>query len=88
MLVLLAQLAHNLVVWAKRWLVELEPELARFGVQRLVRDLFAIAGAMVFASGRLVKVQLNQHNRLARRFHKPVAQYFARSKIEVVLGSQ
>lgn len=88
MLVLLAQLAHNLVVWAKGWLAELSPELESFGVQRLVRDLFAIAGAVVFASGRLVKVQLNQRNRLARRFHKPVAQYFARSKIEVVLGSQ
>ena len=59
MLVLLAQLAHNLVVWAKGRLAELEPELASFGVQRWVRDLFAIAGAVVFHSGRLVKVQLN-----------------------------
>lgn len=88
MLVLLAQLAHNLVVWAKGWLAELEPELAPFGVQRLVRDLFGIAGQVVFQGGRIVKVQLNQRNRMARRFYKPVAQYFARLKIEVVLGSQ
>ena len=88
MLVLLAQLAHNLVVWAKGWLAELSAELESFGVQRLVRDFFAIAGAVVFRAGRIVKVQLNQRNRLARRFHKPLEQYFARSKIEVVLGSQ
>jgi hypothetical protein len=88
MLVLLAQLAHNLVVWAKGWLTELSPELESFGVQRLVRDLFAIAAQVLYHSGRLVKVQLNQSNSLARRFYKPVAQYFASSKIEVVLGSQ
>jgi hypothetical protein len=88
MLVLLAQLAHNLVVWAKGWLAELSAELDSFGVQRLVRDLFAIAGAVVFHCGRLVKVKLNQRNRLARRFHQPLEQYFARSNIEVVLGSQ
>ncbi len=88
MLVLLAQLAHNLVVWAKGWLAESEPELATFGVQRWVRDLFGIAGAVVFEAGRIVKVQLNQRNRLARRFYKPVGQYFANSKIEVTLGSQ
>jgi hypothetical protein len=88
MLVLLAQLAHNLVVWARGWLAELEPELANFGIQRWVRDLFVIAGTVVFRGGRLVKVQLNQRNRLARRFYKPVAQFFTSSKIDVALGSQ
>ena len=62
MLVLLAQLAHNLVEWAKGWLAEFVPELATFGVQRLVRDLFAIAGQLYFDAERLVKVQLNQRN--------------------------
>ncbi len=88
MLVLLAQLAHNLVMWAKGWLAELEPELESFGVQWWVRDLFGIAGQAVFKAGRIVKVQLNQRNLLARRFHKPVAQYFAKSNIEVALGCQ
>jgi hypothetical protein len=88
MLVLLAQLAHNLVTWTKGWLAALEPELETFGVQRWVRDLFAIAGQVVFELGRIVKVHLNQRNRLARRFHKPLEKYFAKSKIEVILGYQ
>jgi Transposase DDE domain group 1 len=88
MLVLLAQLGHNLVEWAKGWLAKLEPELASFGVQRWVRDLFAIAGEVVFAAGRIVKVRLSKRNRLARRFYKAIAQYFARSKIAVALGYQ
>lgn len=87
MLVLLAQLAHNLVVWAKGWLAKFEPELAPFGVHRVVRDLFGMAGQVVFQGGRIVKVQLNQRNRLARRFYKAVAQYFVRLNIEVVLGA-
>lgn len=87
-LVLLAQLAHNLVEWAKGWLAELAPELATFGIQRWVRDIFAIAGQVIFKANRIVKVQLNQRNRLVRRFHKPIAQYFARLMIDVALGSQ
>ena len=88
MLVLLAQLGHNLVEWAKGWLAELEPELASFGIQRWVRDLFAIAGRVVFETGRIVKVHLSQRNRLARKFYKPLAKYFARLKIYVALGYQ
>jgi hypothetical protein len=88
MLVLLAQLAHNLVEWAKGWLAELEPELATFGIQRWVRDIFSIAGLVVFEANRIVKVRLNQRNRLVRRFHKPIVEYFAKLKIEVALGSQ
>ena len=88
MLVLLAQLAHNLVEWTKGWLAELEPQLAAFGIQRWVRDIFAIAGKIVFEANRIVKVQLNQRNSLARRFHKPIAQYFASSNIDLTLGYQ
>ena len=87
MLVLLAQLAHNLVEWTKGWLAELEPQLAAFGIQRWVRDIFAIAGKIVFEANRIVKVHLNQRNSLARRFHKPLGQYFANSNIDVILGS-
>ena len=86
MLVLLAQLAHNLVMSTKGWLAALKPELETFGVQRLVRDLFAIGGAVTFKLGRIVKVQLNQRNSLARRFHKPLEKYFATLNIQVALG--
>lgn len=87
-LVLLAQLAHNLVEWAKGWLAQSEPQLATFGIQRWVRDLFSIAGAVIFETGRIVKVRFNQRNRLVRRFHKPIAEYFAKLNIEVAIGSQ
>jgi hypothetical protein len=39
MLILLAQLAHNLIVWARGWLSALESKLAEYGIKRWVRDL-------------------------------------------------
>lgn len=44
MLVLLNQLAHNVLVWARAWLCEESPQLIRYGVLRFVRDLMGISG--------------------------------------------
>jgi hypothetical protein len=38
----LAQLSHNLIVWFKRWFLE-GTAAAKLGVERLVRDVFAMA---------------------------------------------
>jgi hypothetical protein len=37
-------LAHTVLVWAKRWLHPHVPASTRFGVKRLVRDVFGISG--------------------------------------------
>jgi hypothetical protein len=86
MLVLLAQLAHNLVIWAKGWLSKLAPQLHSYGVQRWVRDLLAMAGQVEFKAGRIVKVRLTKRHSLARLFHQPIKQFFAKVAIEVDLG--
>ena len=44
MLVLLNQLAHNVLMWARNWLTETAPKLVRFGILRLVRDLLSVSG--------------------------------------------
>jgi hypothetical protein len=41
---LLGTLAHNVVVWAKRWLSGDAPKLKRYGVQRIVRDVLQVSG--------------------------------------------
>jgi hypothetical protein len=55
-LVLLAQLAHNLLVWFKRWFLE-GTAAAGLGVERLVRDVMAMPG-QVRVGSRGVKVRL------------------------------
>lgn len=86
-LILLAQLAHNLVMWAKDWLeLELKVEegsLAGYYLQRLVRDLLTIAGQVVFRAGQIVKVRMNGRNHLARKFGCAIARCFAKSGIIV-----
>lgn len=66
MLVLLAALAHNFITWARDVLASHDPHMARFGVQRIVRDVFHIDGKVCFASnGALVRVELNPRHPLA-----------------------
>jgi hypothetical protein len=57
-LILLSQLAHNLVVWAKHWLAPTEPRRLAFGTKRIVRDLLTIPAKFTFRDGRIVKVRL------------------------------
>lgn len=67
MLVLLSGLAHNVIVWARQWLAAHEPKVRRYGVQRLVRDVFHISGFLVRnRRGQLIKIILNQRAPLVR----------------------
>ena len=60
MLLLLLQLAHHLLVWTRAILAQRQPALARLGIRRLIRDLFAIPGQACFdPQGQLWAIRLN-----------------------------
>jgi hypothetical protein len=60
MLVLLGQLAHNVVIWSRNRLAQADPHFVHFGIRRMVRDVFRIEGAIGFDSnGVIVHVALN-----------------------------
>jgi hypothetical protein len=64
--VALGALAHNVLIWAKRWLHVQLPGIGRFGIKRLVRDVFGITGQVQFAAdGQVTGIVLTQANRLA-----------------------
>lgn len=66
MLVLLAQLAHNFVIWTRNDLAQATPRLQKFGIQRTVRDAFQIAGRVSFSEeGQVRQITLNEHHPLA-----------------------
>jgi len=48
MVLALGTLAHNVLVWARRWLVPHVPAVAHYGLQRLVRDVFHVSGLLLF----------------------------------------
>ncbi len=68
MLVLLAQLAHNLLIWMRNALtVAAHPRFRKYGVLRLVRDVCQIAGQIIFdEQGNICEIRLNRHHPLAR----------------------
>src|SRR5207253_292346 len=64
----LGQLAHNALIWARRWLVERGAPLAQWGVLREVRDLWAILGRVEWrAPGQVRRIVLNNASRLAQQ---------------------
>lgn len=58
-LILLTDIAHNLLAWSSPWMFPDGP-LAQFGTTRLIEDVLAIPGHLIFDDEQLVEVQLNQ----------------------------
>ena len=58
-LVLLTDIAHNLLAWVPQWMFPDEP-LANFGTTRLTQDVFQLPGRLFFDRERLTEVQLNR----------------------------
>jgi len=85
MLVLLGSLAHNVVVWARRWLSS--QKIQHYGLLRMVRDVFHVSGLLRFAaSGSVVEIVLNQEAGLARSFIRPLQELLTPFHIVVSLG--
>lgn len=87
MVVLLGALAHNVTVWAREWLAPHEPKVRRYGMKRMVRDIFHLSGYLVHnARGRLLGVVLNQRAPLARGLARSLDVLLRPSRIAVNWG--
>jgi hypothetical protein len=85
MVVLLGTLAHNVVVWARRWLSS--QKIQHYGILRMVRDVFHISGLLRFdASGSVVEIVLNQKACLAHSFIRPLQTLLTPLHVVVNLG--
>jgi hypothetical protein len=79
MLLLLAQLAYNLITWVRHGLTACQSKLRQFGMLRMVRDAFHIAGSLHFdAHGHIIQISLNQAHDLAASFIDAFAAFLAR----------
>lgn len=61
-LILLTDLAHNLLAWTSRWMFPPGTPLAGFGPTRLIEDVLTIPGRLIFQDSRLVEIHLNEHH--------------------------
>lgn len=86
MVMLLGSLAHNLIVWSRRWVTADAPRFARYGALRMVRDLFNINGLLEFGeAGRVIRITLNQAAPLAREMALALAKLLA-GEVEIKVG--
>lgn len=86
-LIQLEALAHNVLIWARQWLAPGCPKIARFGLKRLVRDIFHMDGFLIFDQALdLLQVVLNRCDPFAKELSSGLAPLLAREHAVVILG--
>lgn len=60
LLIVLIDLAHNILTWAREWLGVHHPHLASFGIVRLIRDVFAIPGRVKIKEHTIERIRLRE----------------------------
>jgi hypothetical protein len=84
MVMLLGTLAHNVIVWARRWLAA--PKLTHYGILRMVRDVFHLSGFLVRdASNSITRIVLNCAAPLAPALREPLGALLASAHVAVNL---
>ena len=87
---LLGTLAHNVVIWARQWLREVAvpaTTLRRYGIMRMVRDVFHVSGFLVLdACGQIVHIVLNRAAPLAPMLVDALQELLAPFHVAISLG--
>ncbi len=87
MMAQLEALAHNTLVWARRWLALYCPQLARWGMLRLVRGVCHMNGIISLDhTAKVLQIILNQAEPLARDLSAALAAILAQEHIDVISG--
>jgi hypothetical protein len=87
MLVLLAQLAYNLVVWVRNLLAKQSPKLRGFGLMRMIRDILQIDGDICWdAQGRILAIILSKHDPFTERFMAGLVPVWSTDEMYPYLG--
>jgi hypothetical protein len=87
MVMLLNALAHNVLVWARRWMAASLLQIQRYGLVRLVRDVWHISGFVEWDShGQLTQIILNQLAPLAPGLGMALQRLLAPTHVVVNLG--
>jgi hypothetical protein len=76
-LVLLTDLAHNLLAWTREWIFRDSP-FADAGIYRMVKELLPIPGKVVVTEGQIVKLRLKASHPLATPMLVCLARLFER----------
>lgn len=85
---LLGSLAHNILIWARHWLMKTDSKFAKYGALRIVRDLFHISGLLEFdITGTLFRITLNKAAPLVSEMAKALNAMLINSNVEIKIGA-
>ena len=86
MLVLLAQLAHNLIIWTRNELAATHPRFRHYGILRTVRDVFHIPGSIQLTAPLSIgQITLNAKHPLAAAVQQSFSAQLARDDLSLIL---
>ncbi|HLV99428.1 MAG TPA: hypothetical protein VKT82_12210 [Ktedonobacterales bacterium] len=66
LVVLLTQLAHNVLLWSRQWLAVQAPRLQECGIVRLVQEVWAVPGRVKLVGEQIGTVRLRREHPRAR----------------------
>jgi hypothetical protein len=83
----LGTLAHNLLVWARNWLLPACPKIASFGMLRMVRDILHITAIVLLDEHNSIrKIVLNSADPFAKLIQPGLASLLAREQVAICSG--
>ncbi len=87
LVVLLGQLAPNVLVWSRRWLARGAPRRAGCGIVRLVQAVWAVPGRVTLLDDScLSRVRLKPEHPRAHEVSAGLAQLFPQRRLPGFLG--
>lgn len=86
MVVLLGTLAHNVLLWSRRWLAQAAPRLAGFGIVRLVGEVWAVPGRVKLHGEGLHRVRLTRDHPRAGDVFRALCPLLAETQTRLYWG--
>jgi hypothetical protein len=86
--VLLMPLAHNVLIWAKGWLISQAPHLSSYGIVRLIQQVWAMPGRVKVSGREIRRVRLRRAHPRAREVYGGFRLLLAHSQITIRLVLQ
>jgi hypothetical protein len=85
--VVLASVAHNVVIWARQWLSEVSVRFAGYGILRMVRDVFQMRGRVTLTTdGRVTDIVLDQGEPMVVEIVKGLRALLTDKSVTINLG--
>jgi hypothetical protein len=80
LVVLLGQWAHNVLLWARRWLAQGAPRLRGFGIVRLVQQVCAVPGRVKLTTAGVSRVRFRPEHPCGREVYRGLHPLCSRSQ--------